>query len=70
MDALSSALRKHRMERGLTQTDVANLLHIKLRQYANYEKDHWPPHDQLIKLNNIFNYHFEQHIYGKGTKGK
>lgn len=64
MISLAKALRQKRHERGYTQTEVANLLSITLRQYMNYEKDKWPPHDQLLKLNTIYKYHFETHIYG------
>lgn len=65
MISLAKALRQKRAERGYTQTDVANLLNITLRQYMNYEKDKLPPHEQLLKLNTIYKYHFEMHIYGR-----
>jgi transcriptional regulator with XRE-family HTH domain len=63
MNALAKALREHRKEKGLTQTDVAVFLNITLRQYMNYEKNHWPPHEQLLKLNKLFNHNFEKYIY-------
>jgi transcriptional regulator with XRE-family HTH domain len=65
MISLAKALRQKRHERGYTQTDVANFIQVSLRQYMNYEKDKLPPHDQLLKLNTLFNYHFEIHIYGR-----
>lgn len=65
MIPLAKALRQKRQERSYTQTDVANLLNISLRQYMNYEKDKLPPHDQLLKLNTLYQYHFETHIYGR-----
>lgn len=67
MVSFAKALRKKRLERGYTQTEVAKIINISLRQYMYYEKDKWPPHDQLIKLNLLFKYHFELHIYGNKT---
>ena len=63
MIPLAKELRKRRHQRNYTQSDVAALLGISLRQYMYYEKDHWPPHKQLLKLNTLFQYDFSRHIY-------
>lgn len=68
MISLAKELKLRRNEQGLTQTQVSNLLGITLRQYMKYEKDKWPPHQQLLKLNNIFRYDFSIHIYGDGVR--
>jgi transcriptional regulator with XRE-family HTH domain len=63
MKTLHDALREKRLEKCYRQQDIADLLGISLRQYMHYENDRWPPHEQLIKLNNIFHYDFSRHIY-------
>lgn len=67
MTPVAKKLREKRKERSYTQTDVANLLHITLRQYMNYEKDHLPPHEQLLKLNLLFDFDFSRLIYDRKT---
>lgn len=70
MTPFAKMLRIKRRERDLRQIDVADLLGITLRQYMNYEKDHLPPHEQVIKLNNLFSYPFHLTIYGNTAKRK
>jgi transcriptional regulator with XRE-family HTH domain len=65
MTSVAKMLREKRSERNYTQTEVADLLNITLRQYINYENDHLPPHEQLLKLNTVFQYDFSIHIYNK-----
>lgn len=70
MKSLSAELKQRRLEKAYTQAEVANLLNITWRHYVNYENDHWPPHEQLLKLNTIFQYDFSIHIYGRRHPGK
>lgn len=69
MNTLAKELRKRRNERGYTQKDVANLIGVSLRMYLYYEGKVWPPHDQLLKLNLLFQYDFSIHIYGRWSAG-
>lgn len=64
MNTLARELRKRRMERGYTQTELAKLLGVSRRMVIYYEHDVWPPHDVLLKLNLLFQYDFSIHIYG------
>ena len=58
MNALSKTLRAKREESGFTQTQVAKLIDVSLRTYMYYENDVWPSHENLIKLNKLFDYDF------------
>lgn len=65
MNTLAKELRKRRAARGYTQKDVAGMIGVSLRMYLYYEEKVWPPHEQLLKLNTLFQYDFSIHIYGR-----
>jgi predicted transcriptional regulator len=64
---LAAKLKELRLQKGYTQTDLANKLKVNLRIIQRYERDMWPPHDKLLKLNKIFKYDFSRHIYDNKT---
>lgn len=63
MDRFFEELKKKRAEKNITQQEIADRLDISIKQYQNYEYKTIPPHEKLLKLNEIFDYDFSKIIY-------
>lgn len=63
--AINEAIKKHRKDSGLTQTQLANILGVKRSTIARYESgDITPPTDTLFKLQDIFRDDFLYEVMG------
>ncbi|GAF66467.1 putative transcriptional regulator [Bacillus sp. TS-2] len=56
MSNFGERLKELRLEKGIYQKEIADLLNIHIRQVQNYEKNESdPPTSKLIKLADFFN---------------
>jgi len=56
-------LKQVRARSSYTQADIAGKLGISLQAYQNYEYKTLPPHDKLVKLNELFGVDLSRAIY-------
>jgi len=63
MEEFFKKLKEIRRDSDHTQQEIADELGISLKQYQNYEKKTIPPHDKLVKLNEILNFDFSKVLY-------
>jgi len=63
MNDFFKKLKELRNEFNYTQQQMADKLGISLTQYQNYEVKTIPPHEKILKLNNILDFDFSRIIY-------
>lgn len=63
MNKFFKKLKELREASPFTQQQIADKLGISIKQYQNYEVKTIPPHDKLMKLNQILQYDLSKLIY-------